>query len=192
MHGRTNHPGLARHLLGAAAATVIALAAAAPALATTGFREDFAGDYAFSHDDCGWTVDVEGEFAGQFWVRVGKGDEATAFFGHQKLAWSETHVRRDTGATIVISSQTVFQETKGTRIEGNVFRFDSVEAGQQLTIRDGSGKILLLDRGSVHDSILLDTLGDATPGGTFIEEVDFRLAGRYPSAVTDYCSLFNG
>jgi hypothetical protein len=171
---------------------VIALAVAAPvALATTGFREDFAGDYAFSHDDCGWTVDVEGAFSGQFWVRVGKGKDATAFFGHQNLTWSETHVRRDTGATIVISSTTVFQETKGTRVEGNVFRFDSVEAGQQLIVRDGSGKLLLMDSGSIHDSILLDTGGDALPGGTFIEEVDFRLAGKYPSAVTNYCSLFN-
>jgi hypothetical protein len=180
-------------LLGAAAATVIALAAAAPAaLATTGFQESFSGDYAFSHEDCGWTVDVEGSFSGEFFVRVGKGDLESAFFGHQTLAWTEVHVRRDTGVTIVISSHTVFQETKATHIEDNVFRFDSVTAGAQLIVRDGSGTLLLMDRGSVHDSLIFDTLGDATPGGIFIEEVDFRLAGKYPSAVTDYCSLFNG
>jgi len=181
-----------RTRVGSFCIAVAALAIGAPsAFATTAFREHFAGDYAFSHDDCGWTVDVEGSFSGDFWVRVGKGDEESAFFGHQTLGWSETHVRATDGARIVISSQTVFQETKATRIEDNVFEFDSVAAGQQLVVRDASGRLLLMDRGSIRDRILLDTQGDDVPGGIFIEDLGLRFNGQYPSQITDYCSLFD-
>ena len=178
-------------LIGIAAATLAALMIVPVATATTGFRDRFHDEYAFSHDDCGWWVDGTGEVNGDFFVRIGKGDFAGAFYGHNNFDFSETHVRRTDGATITISANTLFQETKATHLEGNVYTFTSVVAGVQLKVAGGDGKTLLMDRGRITETIVFDTLGDDVPGGVFIESIDFRMAGKYPSVVTDYCSLFD-
>jgi hypothetical protein len=161
------------------------------AAATTGFRDRFSDTYSFSHDQCGWTVNGEGVFNGDFFVRIGKGEFEGAFYGHSNFDWTETHVRESDGATITISANVLSQETQATHVEGTVYTFTSINAGQLLVVRDAEGKVLLMDRGNITETILFDTLGDDTPGGEFIDSLSIRFAGQYPSVITDYCALFD-
>ena len=173
-------------------AALLSLATIVPtAFAEVGFRERIQETYSFSHDDCGWTVDVEGEFSGDFFVRVGKGEFESAFFGHNKFRWTETHVRESDGATLTLSANVLFQETTATHVGGTLFEFTSIAAGQLIVIRDSEGKVLLMDRGRITETILFDTLGDDTVGGEFIESISIDFAGKYPSFVADYCALFD-
>ena len=191
-HGRVLGEGRRGRLVLAFATAVLSLATIVPAaFAQTGLRERYDIEWDFSHDDCGWTVEVTGGSTGTFHARIGKGDFASAFFFHDNYEWQETHVRSTDGATITLGGNGVFQEGRATLIEGTTYAFSSVNAGQLLIVRDSSGEILLRDRGSMKQTLVLDTLGDDVTGGIFIEEISFRLNGQYPSEVTDYCTLFD-
>ena len=184
--------GHRRRWLASFVGAMLALAVIVPtAFAQVGFRESVTDEYTFSHDECGWTVDGTGVFNGDFFVRIGKGEFAGAFFGHSNSDFTETHVRATDGATITISANVLFQETKATHVEGTIFTFTAHSAGQLLVVRDADGRKLLTDRGNITETILFDTLGDDTPGGEFIESLDIRFAGKYPSEITDYCALFD-
>jgi hypothetical protein len=182
---------LLRGVVAAVAATLVLATIVPVAFGTVGFRERIHDEYSFSHEDCGWTVNVDGEFNGDFFVRVGKGEFETAFYGHNNFDWTETHVRESDGATIVLSANLLFQETKAAHVEGTIYTFTSVTAGQFIVIRDASGKIIGRDRGNITETLTFDTLGDDTPGGAFIEQVSIRFNGQYPSEFIDYCALFD-
>ncbi len=179
----------ARSLLAVVGATAIVLTMALPASAAIFFRERYADTDAFSYDDCGFNVDVTVEFGGLFQIRTGTGKNESAFFAHDNFWFRETHVRGD-GTTVFISGNGNFIETKATRVEGTVFSFTSVAAGQLFTARDSAGKLLLRDRGSVVETIAFDTLGDAEPGGVFIEILDTTFHGKFPS-VEGFCTIWD-
>lgn len=169
-------------------ASLSTLALSGSASATVVFQEHYSGTDSFSYDDCGPTVDVEVTFSGVAHIRVGKGKDDSAFFAHDNYTYQEVHTSA-TGAVLVISGNGLFQETRATRIEGDVFMFSSVNSGQVFTVTDDEGTVLIRDRGTIRETIVFDTLGDDVPGGIFIESVSFILAGPHPGFYFDLCSV---
>ena len=169
---------------------VVAVAAAAlmtgTADATVIHRESFVDEpYSFSHDDCGFQVDVEGTQSAKEHLRVGKGKTDTAFFDHFAYSFVETHTNTETGTVLTIKADAMFNELKATRVEGSIFEFTQVEAGR-FRLYDSDGRLVGFDRGNVRIHILFDTEGDDVPGGIFIEELDAVAHGPHTS---DYCGL---
>jgi len=155
-------------------------------------RESYSGEYAFSYDDCGFWVDVASEFGGRAQFRVGTGPDDGAFFVHDNYWGREVHVRRGTTDSVVISGDGLFQETRGTRVEGTVFLFESVNAGQPFVVTDADGDVVLRDRGVIRQTLLFDTLGDDMPGGVVIAEVDLDIGGPHPGFFgVDLCPLLD-
>ena len=74
-------------------------------------------------------------------------------------------------------------------MDGTIFTFSSVLAGQPFKVTDEDGRVLLRDRGVIRETILFDTLGDDMPGGTFIDSVEFSVSGPQPGLLFDPCSL---
>lgn len=179
----------ARSLLAVVGAAAIVLTMALPASAAIFFRERYAGSDAFSYSDCGFDVDVTVEYGGRFQIRTGTGADASAFFAHDNYWFRETHVRGD-GKTVFLSGSGNFVETKATRVEGSVFTFTSVNAGQLFTARDSDGNVLFRDRGAIVETILFDTLGDDEPGGEFLEILDTTFHGQFPS-VEGFCAIWD-
>jgi hypothetical protein len=163
--------------------------AAGPAAATTILHGNYSDDYGFSFDDCGFWIDVAGHDEGVAHLRVGKGDLATAFFLHDNYAFAETWTRRDTGDFFTLSGNGLFQETKATPVEGTIFAFTSINAGQPFVLRDSHGNVILRDRGVIRQVIEFDTLGDDTPGGEFITDVSFSVHGPHPGLEFDPCAV---
>jgi hypothetical protein len=161
----------------------------APAGATVVERGHYSDSYSFSYDDCGFDVLVEGTASGHFRIRTGKGKTATAFFLNDNFSYTETHTNADTGAFLTIKGNGVFNEIRATRVEGNVFEFEAVEAGQPFAIYDSAGNLVLRDRGSIHHHALFDTGGDDVPGGEFIEDLGADVHGPHPGFDTDFCEI---
>lgn len=183
-------PGKSRGLW-APLAILLALAIAAPAAAVTYSREVYEGTDAWSYDDCGPVVDATAEFGGRFSLRAGTGEDEAAFFAHDTFWFREVHLRASDGKVAIIEGKLNFKETKATRVDGSIFEFTAVFAGQ-VTMRDGDGVLVARDRGVIIDTILFDTLGDDTPGGDFIEFVSGSLHGQFPSFTTDVvCAYWN-
>jgi hypothetical protein len=145
--------------------------------------------YDFTYNDCGFDVAVEGVATGHIRIRAGKGDDATAFFANDNYSYVETHTNVDTGAFLTIKGNAIFNEIKATRVEGNVFEFEAVEAGQPFVLYDSSGNVVLRDRGSIHHHALFDTEGDDVPGGIFLEDLPADVHGPHPGFVTDFCEI---
>ncbi len=132
--------------------------------------------YEFSYEDCGFIVDVAGLFSSpKSMARVGSGDDVSAFFGHDNYTITETHTRRDTGAALVISVHGLLHDVRATRIEGSIFEFTMIDVAH-VEFLDADGMVLGRENGRIRRVFLFDTLGDATPGGLFLELLreDFR------------------
>ena len=111
------------HVLVAVTAAVTAIGAGT-AWATVVDRGHYTSEpYSFSHDDCGFDVDVEGTSSGHFRVRAGKGKTDTAFFALDNYSFTETQTNPETGEFVTITANAVFNEIKATRVAGNSFEF---------------------------------------------------------------------
>lgn len=171
----------ARRLLGLLLATAVAGLVMVPVAQATIFeRFRFVDDpYSFEEEICGIEVQIEGTASGHGLTRTGKGKLATAFFGHVNFAYSETWTAAN-GMSVTVTGNANFNEVKAVPLGGNLFRFTAIEAGQPFRLYDSQGNLLLRDRGVIRSSIVFDTLGDTTPGGVLIEELEPSVRGPHP------------
>lgn len=146
------------------------------------------GPYEFSYDDCGFTVDVTGVFESpKSMARVGTGDHASAFFGHDNYTVTETHTRRDTGALLSISVRGLLHDVQATRISDSVFEFTMIDVFH-VEFRDNAGALVGRENGQIRRVFLFDTLGDATPGGVFLGLLSEDFRGNFGGF--DFCTAF--
>lgn len=162
------------------------IVSAAPAMATVVERDRYSFDFSDTYGDCGFEVDVEGAQSGHLRIRAGKGKTDTAFFLRDNYTYTETHTNVDSGAFLTIEGNGVFNEVRATRVEGNVFEFTAVEAGQPFVVYDSDGNLVLRDRGVVRYHVLFDTGGDDVPGGEVLD-ISAELRGPHPGFDSDFC-----
>jgi hypothetical protein len=172
--------------MGLVAAAVLVASAGAPAQATV--RERFRIQEEWSYvEDCGFPVQVTGAASERFIVREGEKEDKGAFPVLNRITYSETWTNAETGEWFAIRGNSTFNEVEATRVEGSIFEFRFVEAGQPLVVEDSEGNVVARNSGSVHVRYLFDTLGDDEPGGEWVADVDFRVAGPHPSIDLDPC-----
>ena len=189
MRPTTRPLGRRRLWLALCLASMSGLALAAPVTATMPDSGTFEGNDAFSYDGCGFTVDASSAYGGRYYNRAGTGPDAGAFFSHTKFWFREIHVPRDGGQTLVVQGSQLYQDTRGTRIEGNVFEFEAVVPGTgRVSTLDGT--VIQRDAGTIKQVYRIDTLGDETPGGTDFEMLSYTWSGPHPGETTDFCTLF--
>ena len=181
---------LRRTLLIPVAAAALVMLGGSGASATVVDRGFYTDEYAFSYNDCGYDVDVEGTSSGHFRVRAGKGAQASAFFVNDNFSYTETHTNAETGAFVTITANAVYNEVKATRVSGNVFAFEAVEAGQPFRVYDSAGRLVVKDRGSIQHRFLFDTLGDDVPGGEFVADLEPSVHGPHPG-FDDFCGVLD-
>lgn len=161
------------------AAALVAASVAASAQATV--RERFTEESEWSFvEDCGFPVEVSGSGTGLYIVREGKNRDQGAFPVLNRFEYSETWTNPATGEWFVVRGHGLFNEVEATHVEGSIFEFRFVQAGQPFVIEDSSGRVVERNRGSVHVTYLFDTQGDAQPGGDWIADVGVRIAGPHP------------
>lgn len=169
---------------------VAALAlAAAPAGAEIFDKGKFAEPFSFSYSSCGFPIDVSGEISGLYRLRTGKHNDESAFLGLENVFQREVHTNPETGEWFVVRVHFLFNEVKATRVEGNVFKFVLVEAGQPFVVEDSSGNVVVRSRGSLRAYVLFDTGGDAVPGGTLVEFLGEDVDGPHPASWNDLCDI---
>lgn len=155
----------------AVAGLVMSLGGSASAAAPY-LHERFSGPYSFEFDDCGPDLRAEGAFTSVTTIRIVQGSDGQAFFGHDTFKFTETVTLADddpsTDAFVSIDGRGNFVEQHATHIEGNIWRFEAIEA-HMIAVRDSDGNLLLRERGMLQLAASFDLLGDGEPGGEFIE-----------------------
>lgn len=171
--------------LAGVAASALAVVVAAPADAALYSHDRFDFTFAETFDECGITIDHTAEGHAGFSIRTIKGTDE-AYLGWQQLSAVDTFTNPANGRFFTISNRSLFRETKGTHIEGNIWSFDSKTSGASFTVRDSSGRVVYRDSGTVRLVTTYDTLGDGQPGGEQVgEPVVTGLNGRFTEV--DFC-----
>ena len=117
-------------------------------------------------------------------LRVDKTGEA--FLVADNYSYRGVFTNRETGEWFVQRGNALFHEIKATQVEGTIYEFVAVEAGQPFIIEDSAGNIVVRDRGVIRRTYLVDTLGDGEPGGEFIEDVAAVVHGPHPGFEPDF------
>jgi hypothetical protein len=169
-----------RTVMGLVAAALLATSLVASAQATVREQFHYEDEWSFT-EDCGFPVEVTGSGNGRLVVREGTNRDEGVFPVMNRFAYSETWTNQETGEWFVIRGHGVFNEVEATRVEGSIFEFRFVEAGQPVLVEDSSGKVVERNRGSLQGRFLFDTGGDDEPGGDYLTgDIIIRIAGPHP------------
>ena len=163
-----------------------------PAYATVVERGTFAGSETVPDPQCGLALTRSSTFSGSFRVRVDKQSGGQAFFQRLNIEFRDVFTNPANGKTMTFEGHSVVNEIAATPVGGNVYEFTVVEAGQPFVVRDGTGRVVLRDRGTLRHRLVFDTLGDGTPGGIALEDEVVAVGGPHPGfdmTEAQYCAM---
>jgi hypothetical protein len=173
-----------------AAASLLALVFASPVLAKPLDSGTFSG--TDSGTECG-IYGRESTFSGWFILKdATPATNGQFFYFENRVTYTDVITNPETGAYFAVTGSSLFKETHARLVEGNVFTYDTIEAGQPFVVTDMTGKVVLRDVGLIEVSYLFDSLGDGAPGGSQLEDPQLvRVAGPHPGFedTFDFCAL---
>ena len=188
------HPGRPSHRLrratSLAAASLLALTLAVPVMARPLDSGKFSG--TDSGTECG-TYARESTFSGWFMIKdATPATDGQFFYFETRVTYADVITNSETGAFFTVTGSSLFKESRARLVEGNVFTYNTVEAGQPFVVTDMTGHVVLRDVGLIEVSYLFDSLGDGAPGGALLAEPQLvRVAGPHPGFedTFDFCVM---
>lgn len=190
MNRQTEHSPRRYMRAGVVGAILAAAAALAPATSAAPLeREHYSFTDSFTIDDCGFVVRVDLVGHGLFMLKQGRaGDPTPYLFDNYDVLETLTNV--ETGAWVTISHNGLYKDLRITNVEGTVYDFVSIEAGQPFVVRDSEGNVVMRDRGNLVRSFTIDTKGDSDLDNDEFIEGSFSWVdhGRHPGFTLDFCT----
>ena len=131
-------------------------------------------------------------FSGSFRIRVDKQSGGQAFFDRLNFTYRDVSTNPLNERSITFECHSVTNELTATQVEGNVYAFTTIEAGQPFVVCDGDGNVVLRDRGVIRHRVLFDTLGDGAPGGITLDDTIVGVGGPHPGfdlSEEEFCAM---
>jgi hypothetical protein len=181
---------LRRFALGAAVVVGSSLGSG-PADAEPLVREHYSGTDSFSFDDCGFLIEGTSTFSGLFMLKEGRAGDPTPYL-FDNYASDTVFTNPATGAWFTHHAQGLYKDLRIVHVEGTVYRFEAIEAGQPFVIRDSDGNVVVRDRGRLLTGFTVDTLGDDDLENDIFVDGSFDLLadnGRHPGFYIDFCDI---
>lgn len=166
-------------------------AAATPALGKPLVHDRYSGSDSFVfYDGCGhdWNVDVT--FTGVFMLKEGRRGDPTPYL-FDSYRYREVWTAVDDASLVLIhEGNGVYKDLRITRVEGTVYDFEAIQAGQPSIWSTPDGDILFRDRGLVIWRFTVDTQGDDDlDNDVFIAEEEPIARGPHPELMSqDICA----
>ena len=170
------------------AIVLLALAMAAPVQAAPLEREHYSFTDSFDFDDCGFVVHVEVVGEGVFMLKAPRSDGAPPYYFDN---YNVTETLTANGRTLTIEHQGLYKDLQITLVEGTIYQFVAIEAGQPFVATDEDGNVLFHDRGLLKTTFQVDTLGDTDLSNDIFIEDSWSLvmdAGAHPGFYIDGCA----
>jgi hypothetical protein len=168
---------------------LLAVAMAAPVQAAPLVREHYSASDSFDDDGCGFVIHVEATFEGVFMLKAPRSAGGPPYY-FDNYEVHETLTAN--GRTLTIDHQGIYKDLRITLVEGTIYQFIAIEAGQPFVIRDEQGNRLIFDRGLLKTTFQVDTLGDTDLDNDVFIDGSWELlkdAGRHPGFYFDFCAF---
>jgi poly(3-hydroxybutyrate) depolymerase len=160
-----------------------------PAAATAAGGPEVVSDtYGGQNVECGYPIDIAGTFTSSALTRIRSPKDPSTFFDHERYSFREVWTNTATGAWFVIRGSSLGADLTAKRIEGNVFEYTSMQAGQPFVVEDSTGRVVSRDRGVIRFRVQWDTGGDTDPAREFVDFLGLELKGPHPGFDTDNCT----
>jgi hypothetical protein len=176
------------------ALAALVLSMAGPAGAAPLEREHYSGTDHFTDSGCGFEVTVDVTFEGVFMLKAPKNPgEPPRYFDNYET--HETLTAEGSTRVLTIDHQGLYKDLQISLVEGTVYQFVSIEAGQPFVVRGDDGQVLMRDRGLLKTTFQVDTKGDTDlSNDEFIDGTFSVLAdrGAHPGFYLDdegFCSM---
>jgi len=170
------------------AAALLALALAVPVQAAPIEYVHYSGTDSFNFDDCGFVIHDEVVFEGVFMLKAPRTEGAPPRYFDN---YHSIETLTANGRTATIEHQGLYKDLHITLVEGTIYEFVAMEAGQPFVVRDGDGNILIRDRGVLVTTFRVDTQGDTDLSNDVFIEGSWSLlkdAGSHPGFYIDFCA----
>lgn len=98
----------------------------------------------------------------------------------------------DTGRWFTREGDGLYKDLRATLVQGTIYQFDAIEAGQPWIVRDMDGELVLRDRGLLHTRFQMDTKGDSDPSNDELVAGSWELVadrGSHAGFYVDYCQM---
>ena len=144
---------------------------------------------------CGIALVRDSTFSGSFRIRVDKASDGQAFLQRLNFRFVDTFTNPLNGRSMTFEGRSITNEVTAKQVDGDVYEFTTVEAGQPFTVRDGDGNVVLRDRGVLRHHVLFDTLGDGAPGGILLDDEIVAVGGPHPGfdqPEEEFCAMIDG
>lgn len=125
--------------------------------ATAARAEVVTEPYEYRTFECGYPLDVAGEFTFAAENRTRSPMEPDLFFYRERFSFREVWTNPDTGASFVISGAALQADVTAKLVEDNVYEYSIIQAGRPFVVEDSSGKLIAHERGVLRFHVLFDT-----------------------------------
>ncbi len=161
-------------LVGAVALGLSTVVASA-ATATAAPPEVVSEPYEYQSFECGYPIDVAGEFTSAVVIRTRSPQEPDVFYFHGRLSFREVLTNPDTGAWFVIRGTWLEADVTAKLVQDNIYEYTVIQAGQPLVVEDSTGRVIARERGVLRYRLQWDT------DGNFVDFLGVDVGGPHSS-----------
>lgn len=123
-------------------------------------HQHYSGTETVSFNECGFTIDAVSTFSGLFILKDGRGGDPTPYVLDNYDA-TTIYTNADSGASFTITANGLYKDVRLSQVTGTIYRLDAMDVGRPFRVLDSDGNPVVVDRGRLLYSALLDTRGDA-------------------------------
>jgi poly(3-hydroxybutyrate) depolymerase len=175
-------------LVGVVALGVSALMASGATANAAGGPQVVTDSYSSQFVECGYPINIAGTFTSSALTRIRSPQNPSTFFDHELYSFRQVWTNTATGAWFVIRGSSLLADVTAKKIDGNVYEYTSIRAGQPFVVEDSTGRVVARERGLIRFRVLWDTGGDTDPAREFVDFLGLDLMGPHPGFDTDTCT----
>ena len=127
---------------------------ASAATATAARPEVVTEPYEYQTFECGYPIDVAGEFTSAALSRPRSPKEPDVYYFRERFSFREVWTNPDTGAWFVIRGTWLEADVTAKLVEDNVYEYTIIQAGQPLVVEDSTGRVIARERGVIRFRVL--------------------------------------
>lgn len=125
--------------------------------------------YENSFEECGFNIDLSGNWEAHGNQRVGTGSQVGLFPGNDNYEYTETWTNVDNGKYFTIHANGTAVQTAARNLGGTLWE-GTYKVAENWQVIDASGNLVLRDAGLTTRTQVFDDNGDNTPGINLISE----------------------